>query len=503
MVARLDWLLGLGIGVILVMPVFGQTPAHKPQPVKQRNPAKPLSIAETTTATVPAQPNVPHTLAEALAATYASQPALLAERARLRATDENVPQALSGWRPTVVMAGTLGYGDGISRQFVRSGGPGGWLKARTDRQIGTAQATLTQPLYTGGRTQANLNRAKNQVMAERANLIGQEQTSFGNVVNAYVGVIQAQQLLALQINNEQVLAKQLQATNDRFRVGEITRTDVAQAEAALAGATAQRETAEGNLATARGTFQQVVGFYPPADLIEPQPLALPVKTEQQAVAVAANNNPVVVAALFNDAAAKDAVDVAFSQLLPQVSFQGQIFQSSNAAARSNYSNGYQGVLQLSVPIYQGGSEYSAVRQARQTAQQTTQQVDDARRTAVQNAVQTWETLVAAKASADSTREAIRANEVALEGVEREAIVGSRTTLDVLNAQQALLNSRTTLVQNLAQLVTASYGVASALGRLTARDLHLPVPLYDDTAYYNAVKDRWAGLGDYAKDQPGR
>ena len=123
--------------------------------------------------------------------------------------------------------------------------------------IGTAQATLTQPLYTGGKTQANVNRAKNQVMAERATLIAQEQTSFTNAVNAYVGVIQAQQLLALNINNEQVLAKQLQATNDRFRVGEITRTDVAQAEAALAGATAQRQTSEGNLQTARGTFQQV------------------------------------------------------------------------------------------------------------------------------------------------------------------------------------------------------------------------------------------------------
>jgi outer membrane protein len=504
MVARLGWLLSLG--AIAAMPAFGQAPAqkptHKPPRVKHETPpASQLSITQTMTATMPAQPKIPRTLAEALAATYASQPVLLAERAKLRATDENVPQALSGWRPTVVMAGTLGYGDGISRLL--SSSSGGWLKSQTDRQIGTAQATLTQPLYTGGRTQANLNRAKNQVMAERANLIGQEQTSFTNVVNAYVGVIEAGQLLALNINNEQVLAKQLQATNDRFRVGEITRTDVAQAEAALAGATAQRETAEGQLATARGTFQQVVGFYPPADLVEPQPLALPIKTEQQAIGVAANNNPAVVAALFNDAAAKDQVDVAFSQLMPQVSFQGQIFQSTNAGSRSAYSNGYQGVLQLSVPIYQGGTEYSAVRAARQSAQQTTQLVDDARRTAVQNAVQTWETLVAAKASADSTREAIRANEVALEGVEREAIVGSRTTLDVLNAQQALLNSRTTLVQNLAQVVTASYGVASAIGRLTARDLHLPVPLYDDTAYYNAVKDKWVGLGDYAKDQPGR
>ena len=122
---------------------------------------------------------------------------------------------------------------------------------------------------------------------------------------------------------------------------------------------------------------------------------------------------------------------------------------------------------------------------------------------MQNTVQAWETLAAQKASADSNREAIRANQIALEGVEREAIVGSRTTLDVLNAQQALLNSQVTLVQNLAQLVTASYQVASAVGRLTAHDLHLPVPLYDDTAYYNAVKNKWAGLGDYATNQPGR
>jgi outer membrane protein len=122
---------------------------------------------------------------------------------------------------------------------------------------------------------------------------------------------------------------------------------------------------------------------------------------------------------------------------------------------------------------------------------------------VQNAVQAWDTLVAAKAAADSTRAQISANQIALEGVEREAIVGSRTTLDVLNATQALLSSRTTLVQNLAQVITASYAVAAAIGRLTARDLHLAVPLYDETAYYQAVKDRWIGLGDYATSQPGR
>jgi outer membrane protein len=498
---------GLAIGLVAILattPALGQNSTGSVPPTSRTTvvQASPMTRAPMTVAThAPSQPGVPHTLAEALAATYANQPALQAERAKLRATDENVPQALSGWRPTVVMAGTAGYGDGMARSY--SGTLHGYDNIQTDRLIGTAQATLTQPLYNGGKTQANVNRAKNQVMAERANLIAQEQTSFTAAVNAYVNVIQNQQLLQLNINNEQVLAKQLQATNDRFRVGEITRTDVAQAEAALAGATAQRQTAEGNLQTARGTYQQIIGSLPPGDLVEPQPLALPVKTEQAATVMASNNNPTVINALFNDAAAKDAVDVAFSQLMPQVSFQGQVFQQNNAGARSTDINGYQAVVQLSVPVYQGGAEYSAVRQAKQGAQQTSKLVDDARRTAVQNAVQAWETLVAAKAAADSTREQIRSNQVALEGVEREAIVGSRTTLDVLNAQQALLNSRVTLVQNLAQLVTASYGVAAALGRLTAHDLHLPVPLYDETAYYNAVKDKWAGLGDYATDQPGR
>jgi outer membrane protein len=444
---------------------------------------------------------VPHSLNEALAATYSYQPALQAERAKLRATDENVPAALSGWRPTVQMNGAVGWGDGTGRAFSfvnRS-----TLTTPNARLIASAALQAQQPIYTGGKVQANINRAKNQVRAERATLIAQEQTSFTATVNAYVGVIQAQQQLDLNRNNEFVLTKQLQATNDRFRVGEITRTDVAQAESALAGARAQRETSEGQLETARGTFQQIIGVPPPPDLLPPQPLALGLKNETEAIALAAANNPLVIAAQFNDAAARDAVDVAFAALLPTISLQGQMFQQQNTTSERTSNNGYQVTANLTVPIYQGGAEYAAVRQARQQQQQTLRQVDDARRTAVQNAVQSWETLSAARAAADSTRSQIRANEIALEGVEREAIVGSRTTLDVLNAQQQLLNSRTSLVQNLAQLVNASYAVAAAIGRLTARDMHLPVPLYDETAYYTAVKDKWVGLGDYATNQPGR
>jgi outer membrane protein len=296
---------------------------------------------------------VPHTLIEALSATYSNQPALQAERAKLRATDEGVPTALAGWRPTVQMVGTAGYGDGTARAFTSTLGN---TKVQTDRLIGTATATVTQPIYTGGKVQSSVNRSKNQVMAERANLIATEQSSFNSAVSAYVGVIQAEQLLDLQVNNEQVLAKQLQATNDRFRVGEITRTDVAQAEAALEGARATREQAEGTLQTARGTFQQFVGVFPPDDLVPPQPLNLPVRSEQEAATLAASNNPNVITALFNDAAAKDAIDVAFAQLLPTLSLQGQTFQQNNLGGRSALNNGYQVLASLSVPLYQGGSE---------------------------------------------------------------------------------------------------------------------------------------------------
>ncbi|MGH7212933.1 MAG: TolC family protein, partial [Acetobacteraceae bacterium] len=333
-----------------------------------------------------------------------------------------------------------------------------------------------------------VHRANNAVYAERATLINQEETSFTDTVTAYVGVIQDRQILALDRNNEKVLGQQLKATQDRFRVGEITQTDVAQAQAALASATATRITAEGSVQTAEATYLRAVGSAPPADLVPPQPLHLPVRSEQQAATMAGDNNPSVISALFGLAGARNAVDVAFGALLPQVGLQGQAIQSNNASQRSFVQNGYQVLATVSVPLYQGGAEYSAVRQARETVGQESQLVSDARRTAVQNAVQAWETLQAALASAESSRAAVEANRVALEGTERQALVGTATTLDVLITQQTLLNSQISLVQNLASIVTASYAVASAIGRLTARDLALPVNFYNDTAYYEAVKN---------------
>jgi len=190
-------------------------------------------------------------------------------------------------------------------------------------------------------------------------------------------------------------------------------------------------------------------------------------------------------------------------LLPNLSLQVAGTRADNSIQRNTRNTSGSLLANVTLPIFQGGAEYSAIRQARQQEQQTRREVDDARRNAIQLLVSAWETYQAARSTADSTRAQIRSNQIALEGVQREAIVGSRTTLDVLNAEQSLLNSRSTLVQNLANVVTASYSVASAVGRLTARDLALPVPLYDETAYYQAVHDRWIGTGDYATGQPGR
>ena len=219
--------------------------------------------------------------------------------------------------------------------------------------------------------------------------------------------------------------------------------------------------------------------------------------------LAVQNNPNVIAAVFDDSAARDNIDLQFSALMPQLSVQGSAAQTDGQQTAGLSSRSATVLLNASIPLYQGGIEYSRVRQARQQQQQTRKTVDDLRRQVTQQAAQAWETLTSSRATIDSTRAAIRANQIALEGVQREAIVGSRTTLDVLNAEQALLNSRVTLVQNLSSLVTASYSVAAAIGRLTARDLALQVPLYDETAYYNSVRGRLFGVNDYATDQPNR
>jgi outer membrane protein len=453
-------------------------------------------------AVVEVRPVAAQTLQEALALAYANNPSLQAARAQLRAVDENVPQALAGWRPTVQVTGSAG-------QATSSGSAQGRSIPRQTREPVSTQASVTQPLYRGGRTVASTSRAENQVLAQRARLLATEQQVLLDTVNAYVAVIRDQEEVRLNTNNEQVLMRQLQATNERFRVGEITRTDVAQAESRLAGARASRADSEGRLQASRATFTRVVG-QAPERLTPPQPLRQPVNSARDAGLLAAQNNPGVVAALFDEAAARDLIDVQFANLLPQVSLNGSVFRNDNQTTDDTRVNGSQVTANLTVPIFQGGAEHALVRQARQQAQQARQVVEDQRRTATQQATQAFETLQTARAQADANRAQIRAAEIALDGVQREAVVGSRTTLDVLNAEQELLNARVALVRALSNVITASHNLVAAVGRLTARDLNLQVQIYDMEAYYREVRNRWAGWGDYtpgaatsASTTPGR
>ncbi|NHN85760.1 TolC family outer membrane protein [Acetobacter musti] len=446
---------------------------------------------------------IPHTLQEALSSAYLTNPTLQQERATLRSTDESVPTALAGWRPQIQGTFAPSYYKGTNNYRGNDDVPGTGYYRRYSTLGYQAQVQITQPIYSGGKTTAATHQAVNQVMAERAKLISTEQQVFTDVVNAYVQVIEDEQLLQLNINNEHVLEEQLRATNERFHVGEITRTDVAQAQSAYASAKATRQQSEGTLQTAQATYMQVVGMAPPPNLVPPQPLLLPVKSEAQAVAMAVKNNPDVISALFTEAAQKDAVGVAMAALMPTLSVTGAYLKSVNQELNNQVNEDKYATLNLSVPIYQGGSEYSAIRQAKQQALASRHAVDIQRRTAAQAAASNWQKLVSYKAAIESNRAAIQAGTIALDGVERQAIVGTSTTLEVLQQQSTLLQAQVALVQSLSNMVTASYAVASAIGRLTAVDLHLSVPLYNEQAYYNAVKDRLWGISDYAVDQPGR
>ncbi|WP_235691968.1 TolC family outer membrane protein [Elioraea tepida] len=438
---------------------------------------------------LPAYAAEAQTLREALALAYANNPTLQAARARLRAVDENVPQALSGWRPVVTLQGQYGYADGTQTGALQPNG----LRTRTnlERNPLSGSATFVQPLYRGGRTVAATRRAESQVLAERANLLATEQSVLADAVNAYVTVIQNQEVLRLTTNNVRVLERQLQAARDRFRVGEITRTDVAQAEARLERARSERSRADGDLQTARSNFERLIGE-PPRALTAPPPLRPIARDAEEAARLAEANNPNVLRARFEEQAAIHNIDVVFGELLPTASLQGSAFRNDDNSLRDTRSTGGQLVGVLSVPLYQGGQEHARVRQAKQEAQRAQEVLNEVRRQVVDNARRAWETLQAARAEVNARTAQIRANEIALDGVQREALVGSRTTLDVLNAEQELLDARTALVRATRDYLIATYALAAAAGRLTARDLQLPVQIYDPLEHYTSVRNRWIG-----------
>ena len=274
----------------------------------------------------------------------------------------------------------------------------------------------------------------------------------------------------------------------------MTRTDVAQAESSLAQATAQRINAEGQLEVSRANYARQVG-HPPGRLVEPRERPVLPASRDEALALAANDNPNVIAASFAELAARDNVDFVRGQLLPQITIVGDLNRSfaPSVTLRNARSDQASVTARLTMPLYEGGAVYSQTRQAEQTVGQRRSQVDDARRAAVQTATQNWETLQAARAAIASFGAAVRAAQIALEGTQQEALVGSRTVLDVLIAEQQLFTTQSQLVTAQHDAAVAEYNVAAATGRLLAAELHLPVKLYDLDRHYRSVKDKWLGF----------
>lgn len=423
-------------------------------------------------------------LNEVFSAAYNNNPTLLAARAALRATDEGVPQALSGWRPTVSITGEYGrqrneYDPSTTTQ------PSATLDPRT------TSLTVSQPLYRGGRTEAATDSAEALVLAGRQDLAGTERRVLLDAVTAYMDVVQNQAVLDLNRNNEEVLRRQLDAVRERFRVGEITRTDVAQSESRLSRATADRIFAEGALVSSRAVLARIIGEMP-RTLVSPPPLPQLPANEDEALAIAYEENPDLLGARFREVAAKYDVRAVSGALLPTVSVNGSLSKADETTRSNLETDSAKIALQLTVPLYEGGQVYSQTRQRKQTHNQRRIQVEEQRRAVRQSVVQAWENLGTARSNITARRAQVDASRIALEGVQQEAEVGSRTVLDVLDQEQEYLDARVAEVRARRDEYVAGFTLVSSVGRLTARQLALPVDYYDPEANYKRVRDKWFG-----------
>jgi outer membrane protein len=423
------------------------------------------------------------TLVDALAQTYTTNPRLLAQRASLRSTDEQVPTALSAWRPTVTMTGQAGYEDATQEAFD--------VEERVDLQPRSAAIAIEQPITTGGSEFATLEQAKNLVQGARAQLFSTEQAVLLDAATAFANVVRDTAVLQLNQNNERVLTEQLNATEDRFEVGELTRTDVAQAEARLAEAVANRIQAESVLTTSIANYERTIGPLP-AELVRPRALSGLPGSREDAIAIALANNPDIAASAFALAAAEDAVDVQISALLPSLSLRGEYSYSYESNQPNLESRRATILAQLSVPLYQSGAEYAALRSTRQVLSQRQSELDQTKRLVTEAVNAAWDQLNAARAAITSFQAQVRAQEIALEGTRQESTVGTRTVLDVLDAEQELFNAQVAVERSQRDEVVATYTLAQAIGGLTAQQLGLPVAYYDVTDHYESVKDDWIG-----------
>jgi outer membrane protein len=414
-------------------------------------------------------------LAEALASAYANNPTLIAQRASLRATDEGVPQALSGYRPKVTGAadagitainGTTLYPRGVS-------------------------LTIEQPIFLGHRTANGVKIAETAVLAGREVLRNAEQSTLLSAAQAFMNLVQAQAVLNITRDNLDFLSAQVRAANDRLNVGEGTKTDVAQTTARQSAGQADYNAAVAGLNTAIAVYEQIIG-HKPKSLGAARPIDnLLSKTLNAALADAMTAHPAILAAGYNIDIAEFNVKVTEGALLPTISVSGTL--SHDDGTSQGTSNSASAVARLSVPIYQGGEVASQVRQAKETLGQRRIELDASRDEVRQAVISAWGALDAARAQIRAAEAQVQAENLVLSGVIEEQKVGQQTTLDVLNAQQELLNARLLQVRAQHDRVIASYSLLAAIGMLSADRLNLAVAAYDPTHHYVQVRDKWGGL----------
>ena len=434
------------------------------------------------------------TMSGALALAYQNNPDLNQQRAGVRAADESIPQAAAAFRPQVTATGQYGYSYTETRSTPPYVPPNAASTTIFGSGAGSAGFTVTEILFNGNRNINTVRQAESNVLGSRENLRGGEENVLLSAATAYMNVLRDTAILDLRKNNIIVLGEQLRQTRDRFRVGEVTVTDVAQADASLASGRSDYFAAQANLAASIANYRQIIGVEPhrldPARSIE----SLLPRSVQDSVRTALAEHPAIQAALHAVDAAELQVKIQEGQFYPTLAAVGSVtdyyaYEGEPGVKALNATVG----AQISVPIYTGGLVDAQVRQAKETLTQARIQADLQRDNVRAQVVSNWSLLEATKAAIKSNKSAVKAAEIALAGIREEAMVGQRTTFDVLTAQQTLLNARVSLVTAQRDHVVASYNVTAAIGRLSAANLNLNVTQYDPTIHYDAVKDKWIGL----------
>jgi outer membrane protein len=430
------------------------------------------------------------TMEAALTRAYQSNPQLNAQRASVRATDENVPRALSGYRPKVAV--TASAGGQYSNQLVTSSTTGQKVEEgpQGPHAVGL---TATQTLFNGNQTANKTRAAESQVFGAREALRLLEQSVLLAAATVYMDYLRDAAILEVQRSNTRVLEQTLKQTRDRYSVGLVTPTDVAQSEAQLAAGQTQELAAEATLNTTRANFRRIIGNEPsqlapgsPVDRFFPATLG-------DAVNIALVENPNVTSAMYGIDVSFLNVKISEGALFPTVSVQATVQKTWQQTITQISQFAASAIAQVTVPIYQGGAEYSLIRQSKETLAQQRLTLEQIRDQARADLVSAWGQLLASKSQVTSSQSQVDASEIALEGVRKEASVGQRTTLDILNQQQALVNARLALVTAQHDRVVASYTVLSSIGRLSPQVLRLPTPLHDPSVHYFQVRDSWAGV----------